>query len=46
MNNVGFLVAAYLVTFLAIAGYTWSLQRRLRRARREAGSQELSRGAS
>lgn len=47
MDNVGFLAAAYVVTFVAIAGYTWSLHRRLRRVRRDLESRtEASRGGS
>jgi hypothetical protein len=34
MNGVRFIAAAYLVSAAVIAGYAWSLLRRLRRARR------------
>ncbi len=33
MVSSGFTVAAYLASFTLIGGYTWSLVRRLRRAR-------------
>jgi CcmD family protein len=33
MDNVGFITAAYLATFIVVGGYTLSLWRRLRRAR-------------
>ena len=33
MDNLGFLAAAYALTFGVLAGYTWSLRRRWRRAR-------------
>ena len=33
MDNVGFVVASYAATFIVLTGYTWSLWRRLRRAR-------------
>ncbi|MGH7545229.1 MAG: CcmD family protein [Gemmatimonadota bacterium] len=38
MDNAGFLVAAYVVTFLVIGGYAVSLHRRLARARRDAAA--------
>ncbi len=34
MDNVGFVTAAYTATFVVLAGYTWSLWRRIRQARR------------
>jgi CcmD family protein len=34
MDSMGFTLAAYVVTFILIGGYTWSLRRRLQRARR------------
>ena len=34
MDNVGFVTASYVATFVVLAGYTWSLWRRLRHARR------------
>ena len=36
MDNVGFVTAAYSATFVVLAGYTWSLWRRLRQARRSS----------
>ena len=37
VDNIGFTVAAYVVTFTLIGGYTWRLVSRLARAR--AGQQ-------
>lgn len=34
MDNVGFIAAAYIATFVVLTGYTWSLWQRLANARR------------
>lgn len=39
MDNIGFTLAAYLVTFTLVGGYTWRLARRLARARAGQGEQ-------
>ncbi len=36
VDNANFVFAAYLITLVAVAVYTWTLTRRLRRAKRES----------
>lgn len=38
MDNLGFIVAGYVITFVSLAGYALHLQRRARRASRRAAS--------
>jgi nitrate reductase gamma subunit len=38
MDNVGFVVAGYLITAVSLAGYALLLRRRARRARRRAAA--------
>lgn len=39
MDNLGYIVAGYTLTFLIITGYTVTLVRRVRRARRDVRRQ-------
>ncbi len=40
MRDAGFIMKAYGATAIVVAGYIWSLARRLRRARESASSED------
>ena len=43
MDNVGFIAAAYVATLLVVGGYTFSLRRRVRRARQDGAGEPAPR---
>lgn len=43
MDNLGFVVAGYLITFIAVAGYVVHLRRRARRASQRAADLSTNR---